>query len=112
MDVRREPRGACNGCRLARPARIGVPARQDWRVTSSARYVEQRIERTYRVRFDEAGPDGNLRSGGYRGVAQEMGWIHAEGAGFGRDWYGEHGLFWLVRGVELEILEAIEFGTK
>jgi acyl-CoA thioesterase FadM len=84
-------------------------------VTSSAspaRYVEQRIERTYRVRFDEAGPDGNLRSGGYLRFAQDLAWIHSESAGFGREWYGERGLFWLVRGVELDILDAIEFGTE
>ena len=72
----------------------------------------QRIERTYRVRFDEAGPDGNLRSGGYLRFAQDLAWIHSESAGFGRDWYGERGLFWLVRGVELEILDAIEFGSE
>lgn len=77
-----------------------------------ARYVEPRIERAYRVRFDEAGPDGNLRSGGFLRFAQDLAWIHSESAGFGRDWYGERGLFWLVRGVELEILEAVEFGSE
>lgn len=75
-------------------------------------YVERRIERTYRVRFDEAGPDGNLRSGGYLRFAQDLAWIHSESAGFGREWYGERGLFWLVRGVELEILDAVEFGSE
>lgn len=79
---------------------------------TAARYVEPRIERTYRVRFDEAGPDGNLRSGGYLRFAQDLAWIHSELAGFGRDWYTERGLFWLVRGVELEILDAIEFGSE
>lgn len=81
-------------------------------MTSHARYVEQRIERPYRVRFDEAGPDGNLRSGGYLRFAQDLAWIHSESAGFGREWYGVRGLFWLVRGVELEILDAIEFGAE
>jgi len=71
-----------------------------------------RIERTYRVRFDEAGPDGNLRSGGFLRFAQDLAWIHSESAGFGRDWYGQHGLFWLVRGVELDILEQVEFGSE
>ena len=88
------------------PPRARVPARQDRHVSSPPRYVDQRIERTYRVRFDEAGPDGNLRSGGYLRFAQDLAWIHSESAGFGREWYGERGLFWLVRGVELEILEA------
>ena len=79
---------------------------------TSRGYVDRRIERTYRVRFDEAGPDGNLRSGGYLRFAQDLAWIHSESAGFGREWYGERGLFWLVRGVELEILDAIEFGSE
>jgi len=78
----------------------------------TAGYVEPRIERSYRVRFDEAGPDGNLRSGGYLRFAQDLAWIHSESAGFGREWYGERGLFWLVRGVELEVLDAVEYGTE
>jgi len=82
------------------------------RSATAPRYVEPRIERTYRVRFDEAGPDGNLRSGGYLRFAQDLAWIHSESAGFGREWYAERGLFWLVRGVELEILEALEFGSE
>jgi acyl-ACP thioesterase len=82
------------------------------RVTAPARYVERRIERTYRVRFDEAGPDGNLRSGGFLRFAQDLAWIHSDSAGFGRGWYGERGLFWLVRGVELDILDHVEFGSE
>lgn len=81
-------------------------------MSDSARYVDQRIERAYRVRFDEAGPDGNLRSGGFLRFAQDLAWIHSEAAGFGRDWYGERGLFWLVRGVELDILDDVEFGAE
>ena len=57
----------------------------------------RRIERTYRVRFDEAGPDGSLKSGGYLRFAQDLAWIHSESGGFGRDWYSERGLTWLVR---------------
>lgn len=81
-------------------------------MTTPARYLERRIERTYRVRFDEAGPDGNLRSGGFLRFAQDLAWIHSESAGFDRDWYGERGLFWLVRGVELDILDLVEFGSE
>jgi acyl-ACP thioesterase len=86
--------------------------KRDNHYVTAPRYVERRIERTYRVRFDEAGPDGNLRSGGFLRFAQDLAWIHSESAGFGREWYGERGLFWLVRGVELEILDAIEFGSE
>ena len=73
--------------------------------------VAQRLERVYRVRFDEAGPDGALRSSGFLRFAQDLAWIHSESAGFGREWYGERGLFWLVRGVELDIVGSIEYGS-
>jgi acyl-CoA thioesterase FadM len=74
--------------------------------------VEQRLERVYRVRFDEAGANGSLRSSGYLRFAQDLAWIHSESAGFGRDWYGERGLTWLVRGVELDILDDVEYGSE
>ena len=73
--------------------------------------VEQRLERVYRVRFDEAGPDETFRSSGYLRFAQDLAWIHSENAGFGRDWYRERGLFWLVRGVELDIVGSIDYGS-
>jgi acyl-ACP thioesterase len=74
--------------------------------------AERRIERAYRVRFDEAGPDGNLRSSGYLRYAQDLAWIHSEGAGFGREWYGDRGLTWLVRAVELDILSEASYGSE
>ncbi len=74
--------------------------------------ADARLERTYRVRFDEAGPDGRLRSSGYLRYAQDLAGIHSEGAGFGRDWYGERGLTWLVRAVELDILSDVASGTE
>ncbi|HUR16684.1 MAG TPA: acyl-ACP thioesterase domain-containing protein [Candidatus Limnocylindrales bacterium] len=74
--------------------------------------VAARLERTYRVRFDEAGPDGFLRASGFVRYAQDMAWIHSESAGFGRAWYRDRGLFWLVRGVELDLLEDVDYGTE
>jgi acyl-ACP thioesterase len=74
--------------------------------------IAPRIERTYRVRFDEAGADGHLRSSGFLRFAQDLAWIHSENAGFGRDWYGSRGLTWLVRSVELEIVGALEYGSE
>lgn len=64
------------------------------------------------MRFDEAGPDGNLRSSGFLRFAQDLAWIHSESAGFGREWYTERSLFWLVRGVELDILDNVEYGSE
>ena len=74
--------------------------------------IVPRIEKTYRVRFDEAGADGHLRSSGYLRYAQDLAWIHSESAGFGRDWYGSRGLTWLVRSVELEIVGAVVYGAE
>ena len=74
--------------------------------------VERRIERPYRVRFDEAGPDGELRASGYLRFAQDLAWIHSESAGFGRDWYAERGLTWLVRAIELDVLYGVPYGSE
>lgn len=74
--------------------------------------IDQRIERPYRVRFDEAGPDGNLRASGYLRFAQDLAWIHSESAGFGRDWYGARGLTWLVRAIELDVLAEVAYGSE
>src|SRR5687768_14661575 len=73
--------------------------------------VAVRLERPYRVRFDEAGPDGYLRASGFLRFAQDLAWIHSESAGFGKDWYGERGLTWLVRSIELDVLAPVEYGT-
>jgi acyl-ACP thioesterase len=73
--------------------------------------AQARLERTYRVRFDEAGPDGALRSSGFLRYAQDLAWIHSESAGFGREWYGDRGLTWLVRAIELDVLADVPYGS-
>jgi acyl-ACP thioesterase len=65
----------------------------------------------YRVRFDEAAPDGNLRTSALLRYAQDIAWRHSEQLGFDRDWYQERGLGWVVRGVELELAAPIPLGT-
>jgi acyl-ACP thioesterase len=64
----------------------------------------------YRVRFDEAGPDGRLRTSALLRYAQDVAWRHSEQLGFDRAWYQERGLGWVVRGCELEVSEAIPIG--
>jgi len=64
----------------------------------------------YRVRFDEAGPDGLLRTSGLLRYAQDVAWRHSEQLGFDRAWYQARGLGWVVRGCELEIREPIPIG--
>jgi acyl-ACP thioesterase len=74
-------------------------------------HAPTRVEVPVRVRFDEAGPDGMLRSSGLLRYAQDVAWIHSEGAGFGRDWYGARQLMWLVRSIVLDVEDAVEYGT-
>ncbi len=70
----------------------------------------RRIERTYRVRFDEADADGWLRPSGLLRFAQDMAWRHSEEAGFDRDWYLGHSMNWLVRNVTVSIMGSITYG--
>jgi acyl-ACP thioesterase len=68
-------------------------------------------ESTYRVRFDEAGPNGLLRASGLLRYAQDVAWMHSEALGFDRAWYRERDLAWLVRAAEVEIDVAIAMGA-
>jgi acyl-CoA thioesterase FadM len=65
----------------------------------------------YRARFDECGPDATLRASCLLRWAQDAAWIHSERLGFGREWYFERGLAWVVRGLELHMLASIRMGT-
>ena len=64
----------------------------------------------YRVRFDEAGPDGRIRTGSLLRYAQDIAWRHSEGLGFDRRWYTDQGRWWVVRSVELDVLAPIPMG--
>jgi len=64
----------------------------------------------YRPRFDECGPDGLVRSSTLLRYAQDVAWIHSERMGFDRDWYAARDLAWVVRAVELAILEPLSLG--
>jgi acyl-CoA thioester hydrolase len=66
----------------------------------------------YRVRFDECGPDGLVRTSSLLRYAQDVAWIHSELLGFDRDWYGERGLAWVVRAMELAIVAPIPLGAS
>ncbi|MGZ8437235.1 MAG: acyl-[acyl-carrier-protein] thioesterase [Candidatus Limnocylindrales bacterium] len=66
----------------------------------------------YRVRFDEAGPDGWLRTSVLLRYAQDVAWHHSATRGFGRAWYAERGLTWLVRTAAVALLAPIEVGSE
>jgi acyl-ACP thioesterase len=73
--------------------------------------IENGYRAAYRVRFDEAGPDGLLRTSALLRYAQDVAWRHSERLGFDRAWYQERGLGWVVRGVALELAAPIPLGT-
>jgi acyl-CoA thioesterase FadM len=64
----------------------------------------------YRVRFDEAGPDGRIRTSTFLRYAQDVAWRHSEALGFDRVWYSQRGLWWVVRAVELQVREPVPMG--
>ena len=67
---------------------------------------------TYRVRFDEAGPDGLLRTSVLLRMAQDVAWFHSSSRGFTREWYRERGLTWLARAAEVTVLEPVRVGDE
>lgn len=64
----------------------------------------------FRVRFDEAGPDGHLRTSVLMRYAQDLAWFHSAQRGFDRAWYAERGLGWLVRAAEVGVQAPIGVG--
>lgn len=82
------------------PASAGTPAAREPDTCSAP----------FRVRFDEAGPDGRLRTSTILRYAQDLAWHHSSERGFTRDWYRERGLAWLARAAEAAILGPIGVG--
>lgn len=58
----------------------------------------------FRVRFDECGADGTLRTSAYLRYMQDAASVHSSNAGYTRAWYREHEIFWLVRFLDLRVL--------
>ena len=65
------------------------------------------FEAEYRVRFDEAGPDGRVRTSTLLRYAQDVAWQHSEDRGFDRAWYAERGLGWVARSVSIAVLGPV-----
>jgi acyl-CoA thioesterase FadM len=74
------------------------------------RRVSDRCSAPFRVRFDEAGPDGLLRTSVLLRYAQDLAWFHSASEGFDRDWYRERGLAWLVRAAEVWLDAPVRVG--
>ena len=71
-----------------------------------------RYSASYRVRFDEGGPDGLVRTSVLLRYAQDLAGLHSSAHGFGRDWYAERGITWLVRAAELAVVLPIAVGDE
>jgi acyl-CoA thioesterase FadM len=72
--------------------------------------VPRKLSHQYQVRFDEADEGARLRASGFLRYAQDVAWHHSEAAGFGREWYAEREMHWLVRNVVLRILAPVTYG--
>jgi len=66
----------------------------------------------FRVRFDECGPDGCLRTSAVLRYAQDLAWYHSARRGFDRAWYAERGLTWLVRAAEVGVEGSVRVGDE
>jgi acyl-CoA thioesterase FadM len=66
----------------------------------------------FRVRFDEAGPDGRLRTSVSLRYAQDLAWYHSAARGFDRAWYRARGLTWLVRTAHAAITGDVRTGDE
>jgi len=64
----------------------------------------------YRVRFDEAGPDGRLRTSVLLRYTQDLASYHSAIRGFDRAWYQGRGLAWMVRAADVAVLAPIAYG--
>jgi acyl-ACP thioesterase len=73
--------------------------------------IDNGFAAAYRVRFDEAGADGGLRTSALLRYAQDIAWRHSEDLGFDRSWYADRGRWWVVRSVDLRLLVPIAMGA-
>jgi acyl-ACP thioesterase len=71
-----------------------------------------RCSSPYRVRFDEAAPDGRIRTSVLLRYAQDLAWYHSAYHGFTRDWYRERGLTWLARAGEVTVEGDMRVGDE
>ena len=65
-----------------------------------------------RVRFDEAGPDGLVRTSTLLRYAQDLASFHSAERGFDRAWYAQRGLSWLARTAAVAVLAPIVHGSS
>jgi acyl-ACP thioesterase len=71
-----------------------------------------RCSAPYRVRFDEGGPDGLIRTSVLLRYTQDLAGHHSTIRGYGREWYAERAITWLVRAAEVGVVAPIAVGDE
>jgi acyl-ACP thioesterase len=71
-----------------------------------------RCSAPFRVRFDEGGPDGLIRTSVLLRYTQDLAGVHSSSRGFDRSWYAERGITWLVRAAVVAVTAPIAVGTE
>jgi medium-chain acyl-[acyl-carrier-protein] hydrolase len=66
----------------------------------------------FRIRFDECGPDGLVRTSVLLRYAQDLASYHSALVGIDRAWYAERGIGWLVRAAEVAVLRPMRPGDE
>ena len=66
----------------------------------------------YRVRFDEAGSDGLVRTSVLLRYTQDLAGYHSAARGFGRSWYAKRAITWVVRAAEVGVVRPIAVGAE
>ncbi len=74
--------------------------------------LPDRYSASYRVRFDEGGPDGLVRTSVLLRYAQDVAGLHSSAHGFDRDWYAARAITWLVRAAEIAVVLPIAVGDE
>ncbi len=65
---------------------------------------------TFRVRYEECGPGGQVRASVYMRYLQDLAFAHSAALGYPLSWYETHRLFWLVRRVQLIVHAPARYG--
>jgi acyl-ACP thioesterase len=71
-----------------------------------------RCSAPFRIRFDEAAPDGRIRTSVLLRYAQDLAWFHSAYHGFTREWYRERGLTWLARAATVTVTGEMRVGDE
>ena len=69
------------------------------------------FSQTFRVRYEECGPDGSARASVYLRYLQELAFAHSAALGYPLSWYEANRLFWLVRRIHLVVHQPAGYGA-